>query len=65
MRIIFKKACVFNRHKRVVGNITTVKNEIANDLIEKGIAIEYKGEYPPKAKTKVNLKDLWQKVPAK
>jgi len=58
LRIIFTKRCFFNRHKRVVGNITTVRQDIADSLIDKGLAEQYKGEYPPKKKTKINLKDL-------
>lgn len=62
MRIIFTKRCFFNRHKRIVGNITTVNQSIADSLIEKGLAQSYKGVYPPgigrKNKTKINLKDL-------
>lgn len=57
-RIIFTKACVFNRHKRFVGNITTVEDKIAEDLIQQKLAKEYTGQYPPKAKTKIKLKDL-------
>lgn len=59
IRIIFKKRCVFNRHKRVVGNITTLTDhDKAQDLIKRGLADEYKGAYPPNGKTKINLKDL-------
>lgn len=59
MRIIFTKACFFNRHKRVVGNITTVIDPKKLDyLLRKGYAKEYNGIYPPNEKTKINLKDL-------
>lgn len=59
MRIIFKKACVFNGHKRVVGMITNVVDQKKlNDLLERGLAEQYNGEYPPTKKTKYNLKKL-------
>lgn len=58
MRIIFKKACVFNRHARKVGMITNVEKDRADDLISAGLADQYFGEYPPRGKTKINLKDL-------
>jgi hypothetical protein len=57
-RIIFTRAYMFNRHQRYVGNITTVEDRIAEYLIEKGVAKQYTGDYPPKNKTKINLKDL-------
>lgn len=58
MRVIFKKACVFARHKRVVGMITNARDKEAKDLIEQGLADPYLGEYPPRNKMKFNLKDL-------
>jgi len=58
IRIIFIKACEFNKRKRVVGNITTVIESKAEELFSKQLAREYTGEYPPKRKTKINLKDL-------
>lgn len=58
MRIIFKKACVFARHKRKVGMITNARQKEATDLIERGLADPYLGEYPPRTKSKINLKDL-------
>lgn len=58
MRVYFKKACVFASHRRVVGMITTVRHNDAKDLIERGLADPYLGEYPPRGKMKFNLKDL-------
>jgi hypothetical protein len=57
-RIYFTKSCVHNRHKMVVGNILVVNDKVANDLKARGLADEYKGQYPPKKKIKFNLKDL-------
>lgn len=58
MRLIFIRACVFARHRRVVGMITTAREKEAKDLIERGLADPYLGEYPPRRKVKINLKDL-------
>lgn len=58
MRIIFKKSCFWARHRRVVGMITNAREKEANDLIDRGLANQYIGEYPPQNKTRINLKDL-------
>lgn len=51
MRIIFTKACVFNRKHRPIGSITTVTPLIGEELIQSGKAQAYHGTYPPKVKT--------------
>lgn len=58
MRVIFKRACVFAGHRRVVGMITTTREKETKDLIERGLVDPYLGEYPPRRKLKINLKDL-------
>jgi hypothetical protein len=42
----------------VVGMITNAREKEANDLIDRGLANQYIGEYPPQNKTRINLKDL-------
>jgi hypothetical protein len=49
---------MFAGHKRVVGMITTARLKEATDLIDRGLADQYTGEYPPRGKRKINLKDL-------
>lgn len=58
MRIRFKKACVFAGHRRVVGMHTNARHKEAMDLIERGLAEPYLGEYPPRKKMKINLNEL-------
>lgn len=41
-----------------VGTVLQLTQQLASDLIHEGIAIEYKGEYPPKKKMKLELKQL-------
>jgi hypothetical protein len=41
-----------------VGHRAQMRTGKAMDLIERKIAIEYTGEWPPRKKTKFNLKDL-------
>lgn len=55
MKIVFVKSINFNGSKRFVGMVTRVTDGKGRDLIEKGIAEEYSGEYPPKSKVKTNL----------
>lgn len=58
MRIVFKRSCHFSGHRRTVGMISNARHKEANDLIERGLADPYLGEYPPRRKMKINLKDL-------
>lgn len=58
MIVIFTKACVYNRYKRKVGNITTLLEKDAAKAIKDGIVKPYTGDYPPKKKTKINLNEL-------
>lgn len=56
--IIFTRAYRFNGHARKVGNITRVRDEIAEALIYIGAAANYTGEFPPRQKIKISLRDL-------
>lgn len=58
MKVIFTKACNFNGHKRVVGNITILYKDKLEEAFRLGVAKPYDGIFPPKKKTKINLKDL-------
>lgn len=55
MRIVFIKACVFNRKHRPIGSITTVTQDTGTDLIMDGKAEVYSGLYPPKQKIHTNF----------
>lgn len=55
MMIVFKRAHVFNRKKRVIGAKTRVTEKKGIELIEKNIAEVYTGEWPPRKKTKTNF----------
>lgn len=44
--------------KYYVGNVLQFDNATGTDLISKGIARKYSGDYPPTEKIKVNLKQL-------
>lgn len=54
MYIRFRKACVFNKKKRVLGSVTNVIERVGKELIEAGLAEQYFGEVPPK-KLKTNF----------
>jgi hypothetical protein len=41
-----------------VGTVLQVDNELKAELIKSKQAVEYSGEYPPKSKDKINLKQL-------
>lgn len=55
MRIVFIKACIFNRQARHIGNITTVVDKVANELILQGKAVPYTGQYPPTSKIETDF----------
>ncbi len=40
------------------GMVMTVTNEKGNELLSNGTATEYRGEYPPRKKHKMNLSQL-------
>lgn len=59
VKIMFIKAHKMNRQKWRVGHKAQMRSDKANELIKRGIAQEYIGEWPPRVtKTKINLKDL-------
>lgn len=58
VRVIFIKSHVRRRLRWVVGNCADMDTWLAEELIEKGIVKKYDGAWPPKVKTKINLKDL-------
>lgn len=58
MKVIFIKSHQRRWSKWVVGNVADFDKWLADELIEKQIAKEYKGPWPPTGKTKFNLKDL-------
>jgi hypothetical protein len=60
MRIMveFVKAYLMNGVRCKPGNKARMRTEKAQELIKKKIVKEYTGEWPPKTKTKINLKDL-------
>jgi hypothetical protein len=60
MIIQFKRACAIGEVKFKVGHIGKIDETIATDLIQRGKADQYKGQYPPKKGTKMkfNLKQL-------
>lgn len=57
-KIIFIKAHTFNRFKRNVGHITRVREDIAEELVKKGVAKIYMGHFPPIQKIKISLNEL-------
>lgn len=58
MRVIFIRSNVMRGLKWVVGNCADMDTWLAEDLMSKGIVKKYTGVWPPKRKTKINLKDL-------
>lgn len=58
IKIAFSKAHKMNGVLFKKGERAQVRIEKGNELISKGVAKEYKGDWPPKGKTKINLKDL-------
>lgn len=59
LKVMFIKSHTRRRLKWVVGNYADMDAWLANELIDAGIVIEYKGVWPPsKIKTRINLKDL-------
>lgn len=58
IKVVFIKAHKLNGLQWYVGNKTNMRMELATELKEKKIIQEYSGEWPPKKKTKIKLKDL-------
>jgi hypothetical protein len=58
VKVEFIKAYNDNATRFKVGNKATMRREKADELIRLKIVQEYSGEWPPKDKTKINLKDL-------
>jgi hypothetical protein len=58
MKVMFIKAHWMNDVKWNVGHKTQMRKEKAEELIRRRIVEEYSGPWPPKIKTKINLKDL-------
>lgn len=58
MKVIFIRSHKRRIWKWVVGNVADLDTWLATELIEQGIAKEYTGQWPPRGKTKINLKDL-------
>ena len=44
-----------------VNTILTLIKSTSLDLVERGVAEKYEGEYPPRSKTKMNLEQLNRK----
>jgi len=59
-RIILSKSWQhpYRTEKYPVGTILQPDNALRNFLLENKIAREYNGDYPPKSKTKIQLKQL-------
>jgi hypothetical protein len=58
MRVILKKSTWILKKKKPVNTVLVVTNEKATELFHNGVAEEYKGEFPPKKKHKMNLSQL-------
>lgn len=58
MRVIFLTAYKRKHSKYVVGSLADFEPWLANELMSKGIVKAYNGQWPPRKKTKINLKDL-------
>jgi hypothetical protein len=58
IEIEFIKEYLMNGVRYKPGNKARMRIEKAQELIKKKIIKEYTGEWPPKTKTKINLKDL-------
>lgn len=58
MRVILKKASWILKRKMPVGTVMVITNEKANELFQNGEAEEYKGQFPPKKKHRLNLSQL-------
>lgn len=54
--VILKRSWT-NRFKKTypMGRILSVDNTLGSELIKEGVAEKYKGEYPPKSKTKTEF----------
>lgn len=62
VRVQLKKSWTneFNRSYGI-GTVLQLIPSVAKELIENEIGVEYKGEYPPKEKVKIDLKQLKNK----
>lgn len=58
MRVMFIKSYNLNGHDWKVGHKTQMRTEKAKELLDRKIIQPYIGKWPPKQKTKFNLKDL-------
>jgi hypothetical protein len=57
-QVVFIRAHTLNGIFYPIGTRLQVRTEKFNELIEKKLINEYSGPWPPKNKTKFNLKDL-------
>lgn len=60
VRLIKKWKNVFDKEYRI-GTVLTLMPEKSEELIKRGIAIKYEGDYPPRIKHKMNLSQLNEK----
>jgi hypothetical protein len=58
IKVMFIKAHTMNKQNWKVGHKTQMRSDLAEELIGKKIIEPYIGNWPPKQKTKFNLKDL-------
>lgn len=58
MRIRLLRAWIHSIKKFPIGTVLRVHNSEAKKKIMRGEAEEYKGEYPPKKKMKMNLSTI-------
>jgi hypothetical protein len=58
IKVEFIKSHLLNGVKCIVGSKATMRVEKASELIRLKIVREYTGEWPPKEKTKTQLKEL-------
>lgn len=58
MIVVYKRRHVTRLYTAVAGNIVKMDDAKANELIGKGIVERYFGEFPPKNKVRIELKDI-------
>jgi len=58
MTVIYRRRHVSKLYTAVAGHIVRMNDVKARAMIDLGIVEEYKGEFPPKKKTKIELKNL-------
>jgi DNA topoisomerase IA len=58
MRVILKKSVVILGRRQPVATVMVVTREKAMKLFHNGEAEEYKGQFPPKKKHRLNLSQL-------